>query len=62
MKKFCVLFLSREDWDDPEVIFVEGKDENDAHILALEKMGYSEEEEEEIMESGVYAVKVREVK
>ncbi len=62
MKKFCVLFLSREDWDRPVIVFVDADTEEDAHILGLEKIGYSEEEDIEMRESGEYEVKVREVK
>jgi hypothetical protein len=48
MKKFCVLFLSQEDWAEPGVVFVDAESEDDAYVLAIEKVGYTEEEVEEV--------------
>jgi hypothetical protein len=61
MKKFCVLFLSREDWDEPEVVFVDAESEDDAYMLGLEKVGYTEEEVEEMLDYGSYSIEIKEV-
>lgn len=62
MKKFCVLFLSQEDWDEPGVVFVEAETEDDAYDLGLKKIGYTEDEIEEMQEYGNYSIEIKEVK
>jgi hypothetical protein len=61
MKKFCVLFLSQKDWNKPYVVFVDAESSNDAYVLGLEKIGYTEEDVEEIQSYGNYSIKVKEV-
>lgn len=54
MKKvlFCVIFTSRDDWDSPTVVFVNATDRDRAYFAALKKIGYTEEEAEEMREEG----------
>jgi hypothetical protein len=61
MKKFCVLFLSQEDWDEPHVVFVDAESSDDAYVLGLEKIGYTEEDVEEMQSYGNYSIEVKEV-
>jgi hypothetical protein len=61
MKKFCVLFLSAEDWSEPGVVFVDAENADSAYFLALEKVGYSEEEVEEMLEYGNFSIEIKEV-
>jgi len=62
MKKFAVLFLSREDWDSPEVVFVEANDSEEAESVALDKLGFSEEELYDMTSTGEYNVMAKEIK
>ena len=62
MKKFCVLFLSQEDWSEPGVVFVDAETDDDAYNLGLKKIGYTEEEIEEMQEYGNYSIEIKEVK
>lgn len=54
MKKvlFCVMFTSRDDWDSPTVVFVNATDRDRAYFAALKKIGYTEEEADEMREEG----------
>lgn len=61
MKKFCVLFLSREDWEAPGVVFVDAESADDAYFLALEQVGYTDEEVEEMLGDGDYSIEIKEV-
>ena len=61
MKKFCVLFLSQEDWSEPGVVFVDAETADDAYDLGLKKIGYTEEEVEEMQEYGNYSIEIKEV-
>jgi hypothetical protein len=61
MKKFCVLFLSQEDWDEPHVVFVDAENDDDAYVLGLEKIGYTEEDVEDALSLGNYSIEVKEV-
>lgn len=62
MKKFLVLFLSQEEWDEPTVKFINAKNEDEAYDLGLIEIGYSQEEVEEAQDRGVgLQVIVREV-
>ncbi|CAB4159412.1 hypothetical protein UFOVP699_148 [uncultured Caudovirales phage] len=61
MKKFCVLFLSQEDWEAPGVVFVDAESEDAAYLLALEKVGYTEEEVEAMLDEGDYSIDIKEV-
>ena len=51
-KLFCVMFTSRDDWDSPTVVFVNATDRDKAYDAALRKIGFSEEEAEDIKEDG----------
>ena len=61
MKKFCVLFLSQEDWSEPGVVFVDAETDDDAYNLGLKNIGYTEEEIEEMQEYGNYSIEIKEV-
>jgi 5-formaminoimidazole-4-carboxamide-1-beta-D-ribofuranosyl 5'-monophosphate synthetase len=54
MKKilFCVMFTSQEDWDSPSVVFVNATDRDKAYFAALKKIGFTEEEADEMKEQG----------
>jgi hypothetical protein len=54
MKKilFCVMFTSQDDWDSPTVVFVNATDRDKAYDAALRKIGFTEEEAEQIKEDG----------
>lgn len=60
-KTFCVALLSGEDWDEPNIVFVEAEDEDQAWDMGLEKFGYSEEEFEEARENYHVTILVKEV-
>ncbi len=49
---FCVMFTSREDWDSPTVVFVKATDRDKAYFAALKKIGFTEEEADEMREEG----------
>lgn len=51
-KLFCVIFTSRDDWDSPTVVFVNATDRDKAYDAALRKIGFTEEEAEDIKEDG----------
>lgn len=51
-KLFCVMFTSQDDWDSPTVVFVNATDRDKAYSAALRKIGFSEEEAEEIKSDG----------
>ena len=51
-KLFCVMFTSRDDWDSPTVVFVKATDRDKAYFAALKKIGFTEEEDEEMRERG----------
>ena len=51
-KLFCVMFTSQDDWDSPTVVFVNATDRNKAHSAALKKIGFTEEEAEEMKKQG----------
>lgn len=51
---FCVMFTSRDDWDSPTVVFVNATDRDKAYDAALRKIGFTEEEAEEIKEDGAH--------
>lgn len=46
------MFTSRDDWDSPTVVFVNATDRDKAYDAALRKIGFSEEEAEDIKEDG----------
>jgi hypothetical protein len=49
---FCVMFTSRDDWDSPTVVFVNATDRDKAYSAALKKIGFTEDEAEEMREEG----------
>jgi hypothetical protein len=49
---FCVMFTSRDDWDSPTVVFVKATDRDKAYFAALKKIGFTEEEADEMREEG----------
>jgi hypothetical protein len=51
-KLFCVMFTSQDDWDSPTVVFVNATDRDKAYDAALLKIGFTEEEAEQIKEDG----------
>ena len=51
---FCVMFTSREDWDSPTVVFVRATNRDKAYFAALKKIGFTEEEAEEMREDGAH--------
>ena len=51
-KLFCVMFTSREDWDSPTVVFVNATDRDKAFLAALKKIGFTEEEADEVKKEG----------
>jgi hypothetical protein len=51
-KLFCVMFTSRDEWDSPTVVFVNATDRDKAYDAALRKIGFTEEEAEDIKEDG----------
>lgn len=51
-KLFCVMFTSRDDWDSPTVVFVNATDIDKAYSAALKKIGFTEDEAEEMREEG----------
>ena len=51
-KLFCVMFTSLDDWDSPTVVFVNATDRDKAYDAALRKIGFTEEEAEDIKEDG----------
>ena len=46
------MFTSRDDWDSPTVVFVNATDRDKAYDAALRKIGFTEEEAEDIKEDG----------
>jgi hypothetical protein len=51
-KLFCVMFTSRDDWDSPTVVFVNATDRDKAYFAALKKIGFTEDEADEMREQG----------
>jgi len=51
-KLFCVMFASQDDWDSPTVVFVNATDRDKAYSAALRKIGFTEEEADEIKSDG----------
>jgi hypothetical protein len=51
-KLFCVIFTSQEDWDSPTVVFINATDRHKAYSAALRKIGFTENEAEEIKSDG----------
>lgn len=51
-KLFCVMFTSQDDWDSPTVVFVNATDRDKAYDAALRKIGFTEDEAEQIKEDG----------
>lgn len=51
-KLFCVMFTSRDEWDSPTVVFINATDRDKAYDAALRKIGFTEEEAEDIKEDG----------
>lgn len=60
-KLFCVIFTSRDEWDSPEVVFVNATDRDKAFLAALKKIGFTEEESEEVKAEGFFDDAVIEV-
>ena len=46
------MFTSQEDWDSPSVVFVNATDRDKAYFAALKKIGFTEEEADEMKEQG----------
>ncbi len=46
------MFTSRDEWDSPTVVFVNATDRDKAYDAALRKIGFTEEEAEDIKEDG----------
>jgi hypothetical protein len=46
------MFTSRDDWDSPTVVFVNATDRDKAYSAALKKIGFTEDEAEEMREEG----------
>jgi hypothetical protein len=51
-KLFCVMFTSRDDWNSPEVVFVNATDRDKAFFAALRKIGFTGEEADAVKEQG----------
>jgi len=51
-KLFCVMFTSRDEWDSPTVVFVNATDRDKAYFAALKKIGFTEDEADEMRGKG----------
>lgn len=51
---FCVMFTSQDDWDSPEVVFVNATDRDKAFSAALKKIGFTEDEAEAVKAEGSF--------
>jgi hypothetical protein len=51
-KMWAVMFTSRDDWDSPTVKFIKAKTQEEAFNKALTLIGYTEDEVDEMIETG----------
>ena len=62
MKKlFCAAFTSRDEWDNPTILFIRAENVDKALKLVLNRMGYSEDEFDDMLSSGEYDYLIVEV-